>query len=202
MENCIRCKYCGEIVDTAELYCPSCGKKLYSATSASREAHSGPKVPAGNYFAAHEQIISKIARRAAQLSADRMRNAQEWEPLHNGYSDKYWVNIIVRKDDVEFDTHYLEPINSILFKNYVMADIPEANTDAFIHALKPFLDVYFPEEIEKAFANVSSLIKRTTSVTYDKYLDSIDFDGRSVKIESIRLSLYYTYPPAPKLNSW
>ena len=164
---------------------------------------TGPSIPAGNYFASHEQLISKIARTAAQRCAQWIRRQdKEWKPINNGYSSQYSVDISVSKEGVEFNKLAYEGLHSIWFQGLGMSNLQQMKTVEFLHALKPYLDVYFPQEVEKSFADVSPLIKRTTSVTFDKVLDNIDFDGRSHYNKSIRVTMKYTFPPAPKLKSW
>lgn len=173
-----------------------------TVTMPTANTSKAPTIPANNRFAAHEALISRIARRAAQSCARWIRNKSKWEPLNNGYSAEYYVEITVRKDGIDFNKLAYENLNSISFKSLGMADIPEAQTDAFLHALKPFLDAYFPEEINKAFSNISPLIKRTTSVTYGKLNDGWDSNYNDIYRKSIIVSMRYTNPPAPKLKSW
>ena len=171
-----------------------------NASAASKKA--GPSIPEGNRFAAHEQLISRIARQAARACAKWIRNKGEWKPVNNGYSSQYEVEITVHKDCVDYNKLAYEHMHNIRFEDYGMADIHEAETEAFLNALKPYMDVYCPEEIEKAFSDVSPLIKRSTTVTFGKYCDSIDFDGVSHYKKSICVAMHYTNPPAPKLKSW
>ena len=168
----------------------------------SAPVRSGPRIPSGNQFSTHEQLISKIARRAAQNCAKWIRNKSEWKPLNNGFSSDYYVDITVHRDGVTFNKLAYEGLNGIWFVNLGMENLPESSTEAFLNALKPFMDVYFPEEIEKAFADVSPLIKRTTSVTFDQHHEGWDFDGRSYSKKCIHVVMHYTNPPAPKLKSW
>lgn len=163
---------------------------------------SGPHVPVGNKFAAHEQLINKIARRASHHSANWIRKKSEWKPVNNGFSSEYYVDITVHRDGVTFNKLAYEGLSGVRFADFGMENLPESSTEAFLYALKPFVDVYFPEEIKKVFADVSPLIKRTTSVTFDQHHEGWDFEGRSYSKKCIHVVMKYTNPPAPKLKSW
>lgn len=177
--------------------------KPSAGSQTSQRQKAGPHVPAGNYFVQHEQLVSKIARMAAQRCAKWIRSSgKDWKPINNGFSSDYSLEITVKKDGVDFNKLAYEGVNSIWFQSLGMDDLPKEKTDAFLHALKPFLDVYFPEEIEKAFADVSPLIKRSTSVTFGEHHEGWDFDGRSYSLKCIKVAMKYTFPPAPKLKSW
>lgn len=161
----------------------------------------GPHIPAGNRFAAHEQIISKIARQSAYDCARWIRNFKVWNPVNNGYSGEYCVEIIVFTYGIDLNTEPYTWSKIIRFASFGMDNIPEKSTGTFLKALKPFLDVYFPEEVEKAFCDVSPLIKRTTSVTYSELDEGWDFDAMD-SMKCIHVSMCYKNPPAPKLKSW
>lgn len=173
-----------------------------TVTMPTANTSKAPTIPANNRFAAHEALISRIARRAAQSCARWIRNKSKWEPLNNGYSAEYDIEITVRKHGVDFNKLAYENLNTIYFSSLGMAEISEANTETFLRALKPFLDVYFPEEIDKAFSDVSPLIKRTTTVTYGKINDGWDANYNDKYRKSIIVTMRYTNPPAPKLKSW
>ena len=146
-----------------------------------------------------------MARLAAQDCAKWFYVKREWKPLNNGVSEEFYIEITVRKDGIDFNKLAYEDegiLRSISFKRYRMEDIPESSTVTFLYTIKPFIAAYLEEEIDKIFANVSPLIKRSLTFTYDDHHEGWDFDGKSYSRKCIKVSFRYTNPPAPKLKSW
>lgn len=172
-----------------------------------------------NLFMQKPEIMSKIARTISSKVAAWMREGN-WSNFRSDYSNYLNANVYVHDDCIYIEVPSGSPgrklsISPIPFSVFGMTDITtaipevargsrfarEKNRKDFLYALKPHLDVYFPQAINEKFAGVSPAIKRSTAVEFEKIVDAWDYDSPTV--DSICLKLIYSMQGSTsRLTSW
>ena len=172
-----------------------------------------------NPFTTKNDIMSRIARRISGSVAAWMREGN-WSGFRSDYSNDLCAHIYAHDECIYIEVPSGSPgrrlsISPIPFSDFGMTDITtalpeiarsnkfsrELNRKHFLQALKPHLDLHFPQAVQQKFSDVSPEIQRTVTVTFDKIQDTWDYDRPYVDCVCLKLS-YSVSKSKPGLTGW
>lgn len=128
---------------------------------------NGPSIPAGNRYAAHEQLISKIAREIVSYCTEKTEPAK-WYKGASRIRIVHGYKVEIQSGGIKISSLQPDPRGGryIGFVEYDMKSIPDIR--AFREAVFPLADAYFSDRIRAQFAHSSIHVKPTLHNRFDQ----------------------------------
>ena len=130
------------------------------AKKAAAPTKVGPSIPAGNRYAVHEELISKIARDVVTYCTE-MTAPSKWYKGSSRYRIVHGYELKVYPGYIHIRSLQPDPrgYREIGLCRNNMKPVPD--TQAFVDAIFPFVDAYFTERIHSQFRTSSIHVKPT-----------------------------------------
>lgn len=160
-------------------------------------ANSGlPKIPGGNRYAGHDELINRIAKDIVDGIFEAIKPVQWYQVPSQQWVFSCRIDVKVERDNIYVSSSrgYSKNIN---FVKYNRRAIPDVNM--FVFAINPFIEYYAKQRAEETFGRVHFLSKYKLKVTLEKYTYSIGSE-KVVYRSHIELDQYLL--PSKSLNSW
>ena len=170
----IHCRNCGGLSADGAKFCSFCGSPLAIAPSVTppqnqgvakpskpvTSNNKGPAIPAGNRYAGHEKLISKIAHEIVAYCTE-VTSPTKWYQGERPIRITHGYQMVVHPGSIMIHSLGPDPrgYTEISLCRDNMRPIPD--TKAFVDAIFPFVDAYFSDRIRTQFATASIHVRPT-----------------------------------------